>query len=173
VGGLDGVELSRQELVDTMLADIGRRRRPGAEQRPVLVFDANAHAVSLAATDPAYAAAMGAADIIHADGGLIVLASRRGGQKGIRERSCTTDVFADFCEAAQANAMNFFLVGGDESLNAACAAKVRADYPGLEIAGRHHGFFSEKEEESVVDRINAANPDILWVGMGKPLERQL
>jgi N-acetylglucosaminyldiphosphoundecaprenol N-acetyl-beta-D-mannosaminyltransferase len=44
----------------------------------------------------------------------------------------------------------------------------------LRIAGVHHGYFDHTsgspENEDVVQQINAANPDVLVVGFGMPLQ---
>ena len=37
----------------------------------------------------------------------------------------------------------------------------------MQIVGTHHGYF-DLGDESVIATINAARPDILWVGMGDP-----
>jgi N-acetylglucosaminyldiphosphoundecaprenol N-acetyl-beta-D-mannosaminyltransferase len=39
-------------------------------------------------------------------------------------------------------------------------------FPGLNIVGTQHGYFSDEEE--VIDQVRAAQPDILLVGMGVP-----
>ena len=52
------------------------------------------------------------------------------------------------------------------------SSKVRLRYPRLRIAGYRSGYFSADEEREVVAQINAARPDILWVGMGAPAEQR-
>jgi exopolysaccharide biosynthesis WecB/TagA/CpsF family protein len=45
-------------------------------------------------------------------------------------------------------------------------------YPGARIVGRRHGYFEPGEEAGIVDAINAAAPDILWVGLGVPNQQR-
>src|SRR4029078_5392715 len=42
----------------------------------------------------------------------------------------------------------------------------------LTLAGYRSGYFSAAEENEVVAQVNAARPDILWVGMGAPAEQR-
>ena len=111
------------------------------------------------------------ADVVHADGGFLVTASRWLTGKKVAERSATTDMIHDFANGA-GDKMSFYLLGGSEKVNAETAQIMQKTYPSLRIAGRRNGYFSRDEEEAVIAEINAARPDILWVGLGKPLEQE-
>src|SRR6185312_15162686 len=43
-------------------------------------------------------------------------------------------------------------------------------YPGLQIVGRRHGYFSLLDEDEICDEINITRPDVIWVGLSVPLE---
>jgi len=47
-------------------------------------------------------------------------------------------------------------------------ARLREQFPGITVAGCHHGFFSDSEAEKVAEQIRASRPDVLFVGMGTP-----
>ncbi len=172
VGGVEVARASRAGLVAAMIADCKVRQREPAGWRARLVFSSNAQSLSLAATDAAYRAAMDKADIVHADGGLVVMASRALTQRPIPERSCTTDMFYDFAAAANAHGLSFYLLGATEEVNAECERVLAKHYPNLKIAGRHHGYFGREDEDRIVSLIADAEPDVLWVGLGKPAEQQ-
>jgi exopolysaccharide biosynthesis WecB/TagA/CpsF family protein len=159
---------SLSELIDRMLTDAPALR--AAKVQPALVFDCNGHAVSLFARDAAYRANLLDADLIHADGQVIVAASRWLRGPAIADRSATTDLFIDSIDAAHTSGVRYFLLGGTEEVNAACAATVELRAPGL-IVGRHHGYWRAQEEADVVAQINDARPDVVWVGLGKPSEQ--
>lgn len=144
-----------------------------ANQRPKLLFDVNGHAIALYYADSHYRTAVMDADIVHADGQSVVLASKLLCENPVAERSATTDLIFDVAERAEQADLSFFLLGGEEAVNIACAAKLRVLYPKLRIVGQQHGFFKESEEEQIVQRINEAKTDILWVGLGKPREQLL
>ncbi|MBV9911020.1 MAG: WecB/TagA/CpsF family glycosyltransferase, partial [Sinobacteraceae bacterium] len=85
-------------------------------------------------------------------------------------RSATTDFIHDAATAAAANGLSFFLLGGSERVNGRCAAALMEPYRELRIAGRHDGFFRREDEEAICQAINASSADVLWVGLGVPLE---
>ncbi len=172
IGGLDIVCAGRAELAATMAADcLASRAGARPTTGPRLVFDANGHGLSLNATDPAYRAAMAVGDIIHADGGFLVTLSRIFGRQTIKGRSATTDMFHDLAQSAARHGLSFYLLGSTEESNAKCARIMAERYPGLIISGRHHGYFAPEEEPQIIDTINRARPDLLWVGLGKPKEQ--
>lgn len=159
--------LSRKDLVQLAIADCERPTSLPAR----LVFDANGHALSLAKIDATYRRNIAQADIIHADGAFLVTLSRVLRLPRIPERSATTDMIHDFAAAFSGRAGGFYLLGGEERVNAECADALEKEYPELRIAGRQNGFFAEAEEQAVVDSINASGAEILWVGLGKPKEQ--
>jgi N-acetylglucosaminyldiphosphoundecaprenol N-acetyl-beta-D-mannosaminyltransferase len=171
IGGMRIATASRSALAEAMVADCLAARRGETAPRPRLIFSANGHALSLRETDSAYRAAVDQADVIHADGGFLVPASRLLTSTPIAERSATTDMIHDCAGQAATHGLSFYLLGGSEQVNAACARILAESYPGLVIAGRRHGYFSPEEEDDVVAGINAARPDVLWVGLGKPKEQ--
>jgi len=44
-------------------------------------------------------------------------------------------------------------------------------YPSLDIAGRRNGYFSAADEAKVCQEINESGANVVWVGLGKPLEQ--
>ena len=136
-----------------------------------LMFSSNGQAVSLAATDPAYRDALHQADVVHADGQAIVTAANLLSGSRISQRSATTDLIHDMSKVAVERGLSFYLLGADENLNRRCAQKLQDMYPGLRIAGRHHGYFAQAEEDQICEDIRASRADVLWVGLGKPKEQ--
>ena len=170
VGGVKIACLSRGELTDLMVGECLGSRAP--EQRtPRLVFSANGNSIARAAVDAEFRGHYEAADIIHADGQPVVLASRLLTEAPIPERSATTDYFLDAAETAQQFGLRFFLLGATEAVNARCAELLKQRYPGLEIVGRRNGYFAREDEAAVCDEINASGADVVWVGLGVPLEQ--
>lgn len=129
-------------------------------------YGVNAQVINLACGDPRYLEVLRQADTLYADGASLQLAARVLGQC-IPEKLTTTDIWPELCPLAQARGYRFFLLGGEPGLAERAAAKARQQYPGLQIVGAHHGYF-ELDDAEIVARINAAAPDILWVGMGDP-----
>jgi len=170
VGGVRAATASRAELTRRIIEDcLERGNSPAAPPR--LLFDTNGHGISLAARNADYRRALEAADVVHADGGWIVLASGLLSGARIAERSATTDMIHDLASAGVEHRIRHYLLGSTEEVNASCAERLEQMYPGMIIAGRRHGYFRPEEEAAIVDDINAAAPDVLWIGLGKPREQ--
>jgi N-acetylglucosaminyldiphosphoundecaprenol N-acetyl-beta-D-mannosaminyltransferase len=168
VGGINTACLSRDGLARMMLQDC-LDARANDKRQPKLVFASNGHAVALAARDEAFRFTLAQADIIHADGQAAVFASRMT-KTPIPERSATTDFIHDASQIAAEHGLRFFLLGATEEANAEAARVLAAAYPGLQIVGRRHGYFSRDEEDEICDEINLTLPDVIWVGLSVPLE---
>ncbi|MDE2183228.1 MAG: WecB/TagA/CpsF family glycosyltransferase [Alphaproteobacteria bacterium] len=168
VGGVPTACLSRSQLAHLMAGDCLAARSDS--RPPRLVFSANGHSIAMAALDRAFHNRLVGADLIHADGKPVVFASRLLTRTPVPERSATTDFLFDAAAVAEAQGLKFFLLGSTDEINARCAAALHARHPNLEIVGRHHGYFGADEEAALCDEINRSGADVLWVGMGIPLE---
>jgi len=126
----------------------------------------NAHVINLTYTYPEFLTALRQADLLYADGASLVLASRLLGGH-LPEKLTTTDIWPRLCQLAVGRGYRFFLLGGEPGLAERAAAQARRQYHGLHLLGTHHGYF-DLRDASLVAKINAGRPDILWVGMGAP-----
>jgi N-acetylglucosaminyldiphosphoundecaprenol N-acetyl-beta-D-mannosaminyltransferase len=64
-----------------------------------------------------------------------------------------------------------FYYGGKEGVADLLATKLKEKYPGLIVCGTYcppFGELSAEEDERIVQIINDAKPDIVWVGLGVP-----
>jgi len=168
VGGIKTACVTRAQLANVMVNDCFRARRNAGT--PKLVFAANGHAIALVATDAKFRATFQAADIVHADGQPVVLASRLFAHAAVPERSATTDFIHDAAKTAAAQGLTVFLLGASESVNALCSDMLRFTYPDLKIAGRRDGYFGREDEAAICEEINRSGADIVFVGLGVPLE---
>lgn len=141
-------------------------------RRPFSSTSANGQVLALCGKDEAFLALMRKADQIHADGMPMVLYSRLFSKRPLPERVATTDLVQEVAKLAEDAGVTFYFLGASEEVNAKAVEEMQKRYPKLIFAGRHHGYFGHDEEDVVVAEINAAKPDILWVGLGVPLEQQ-
>jgi N-acetylglucosaminyldiphosphoundecaprenol N-acetyl-beta-D-mannosaminyltransferase len=169
LGGIKTACLTRDELSRLMLVDCLKARTQEIHS-PKLVFASNGHAIALAARDGQFRDTFVQADLIHADGQASVFASRLFTNTPVPERSATTDFIHDAARIGAVHGLRFFLLGATEEANAATARILAEAYPGLQIAGRLHGYFSEYDEDEIVDEINLTRPDVIWVGLSVPRE---
>ncbi|MGG4492452.1 WecB/TagA/CpsF family glycosyltransferase [Brevibacillus reuszeri] len=118
-------------------------------------------------TDQLLQAIVKEADLITPDGIGIVMASRRKGEP-ITERVTGYDLLLRLLEEGNERGWSFFFLGTDEDTNQKAADEVSKQYPNVVIAGRHNGFFNEKEERILIQTIQETKPDVLIVAMGAP-----
>src|SRR5947209_3044688 len=168
LGGLPIAVMDRARSAEFMInAAIARR---GLGGRPLYITSANGQVLSICAGDTETRAQFAAADIIHADGTPLVFASRLLSGHNLPERIATTDLFHDVAQRAEKMGASFYLLGATRKIIERAVERTHDRYPRLKIAGYRDGYFSGDEEEQVVAGVNAAKPDILWVGMGVPAE---
>jgi len=80
---------------------------------------------------------------------------------------CTgVDLFLELMRLAREKELRIFLLGASPEINEAAAYKLTDRFPGIQIAGRQHGFF--EDSQVVVDQINSSRADMLFVAMGSP-----
>jgi N-acetylglucosaminyldiphosphoundecaprenol N-acetyl-beta-D-mannosaminyltransferase len=168
VGGLRTACISRHQLGSLMVGDCLAAR--GGRRVAKLVFASNGHAVALAALNSAFRQQLAQADLIHADGEPIVFASRLLTGTPVPERSATTDFLFDAAQAAERHGLKFYLLGSTEEINARAAENLNKTYPGIKIVGRRNGYFPREAEAAICEDINASGADVVWVGLGVPLE---
>ncbi|HLY05473.1 MAG TPA: WecB/TagA/CpsF family glycosyltransferase [Rhizomicrobium sp.] len=168
-GGLRTACVGRAELAELMVQECREIRATGVS--PKIVFHVNGQALSLAARDSELRRSFEIADHVHADGQPVVFATRLFASPSVPETSPVTDFFHDAAAAACKAGLRFYLLGSTEADNGACAEAMRRRHPGLVIAGRRNGYFSVEEEPAVCDAINAADADVVWIGLGIPLQQ--
>jgi N-acetylglucosaminyldiphosphoundecaprenol N-acetyl-beta-D-mannosaminyltransferase len=101
-----------------------------------------------------------------------VFVSRLFHKTPLPERVCTTDLFHDVAVVAVQRGARIFLLGAVNSVVEGAARRVRGLYPDLDIVGHRSGYLRRQgDEERIIEDINAARPDILWLGLGAPTEQ--
>ncbi len=170
IGGLPitalGMQASARWLIDAAL----RARGPG--QRPFYATSANGQVIALARSDAAFRSLLLAADQIHADGMPMVLLSPLVSQAPLPERVATTDLVHAVAALAQEDGVSFYFLGGTDEVNRAAVTRMQEAYPQLTFAGARSGYYDAEQEPAIVAEIARLEPDILWIGLGVPLEQQ-
>jgi len=170
IGGLPIAVINRAESAQLML-DAALHRRERA--LPPLIFSsANGQVLSMSARHSWVRELFLAADLIHADGMPLVFMSRLFHKRPLPERVCTTDLFHDVAGVAPARRTSMFLLGATKNVIDEAAQRIRRLYPELELVGHASGYLRrDGDEERIIEVINAAHPDILWLGLGVPAEQ--
>ena len=106
------------------------------------------------------------ADLVTADGMPIVLLSKMLGM-ALPERVTGADMVPQICRRCAEEGLSVYVLGGDR--DALDEAFAKMDIPNLKIAGLDPAFVKlDVDQPEIVERINAAKPDILFVALGNP-----
>lgn len=137
------------------------------ENRPHLIASVNPEICMAAQKNETLRRIVRGADLGIPDGIGIVLASKlRGGR--IRARVTGIDLMLALVGLAAAEGKRVFLFGAAQGVADEAAAKLREQYPAVQIAGTQHGYVPPAEEAAVAAKIAASGADIVFVGLGSP-----
>jgi N-acetylglucosaminyldiphosphoundecaprenol N-acetyl-beta-D-mannosaminyltransferase len=110
------------------------------------------------------------ADLVVPDGMPLVWFGRMRGHSFPR-RVYGPELMQRFCEQTAGWGYRHFIYGGDADVPDQVAGKLRALCPEIHIVGADSPPFralTPEEDAAVVQRINNAAPDVLWIGLGTP-----
>jgi len=104
------------------------------------------------------------------DGIAPVWVARLRGHRNV-ERAPGAEIMREFFGRAHKKRYRSYFYGDTEATLSALQTSIKNDYPEHEVAGVFSPPFrplTPEEDEAAIDRINAAKPDVLWVGLGMP-----
>jgi N-acetylglucosaminyldiphosphoundecaprenol N-acetyl-beta-D-mannosaminyltransferase len=171
-GFLLGVPVDRKSLagvIEVSLQAIDRRM----SQR---VFAcANPHSLVVAQRDPSFQSALTQANLVVADGVGVSFMARLVGVE-IGPRITGTDYFQAVLMALQQHGRGrVYFFGSSQRVLDLIAQRFANDFPALTLCGIYSppfGSWSEDENCRMVQVINDAKPDVLWVGMTAPKQEK-
>lgn len=161
---------SLDKLTERSMAAIGR----GAKE-PTIFSCANPHSLVVAQHDKEFRQALLDSHMVVADGSGITLLSRLFGIH-TGPRITGTDFFIAVMSALQRRGggrVCFF--GSSQRVLDLIRNRFEHDFPEVDLVGLISPPFrawSELENEDLVNQINAARPDVLWVGMTAPKQEK-
>jgi len=130
------------------------------------------HGISEAISDPQFRAALKSASLVVCDGMPLVWLGRLRGH-ALARRVYGPELMEAFCRATGSQYRHFFYggaVGVPDHL-----ANVMRERHGIQVAGTFSPPFrplTPEEDQQVLDKIAAANPDVLWVGLSTPKQER-
>ena len=136
----------------------------------------NPHAVEVAAGDKIFHNSLTCADFLTADGIGVVYASRLLGGT-IRRRLTGMDVFLGVSGAMnERGGGSCFFLGSTEETLAKIRTEMAAKFPDVRIAGTYsppfRPEFTDEDNAKMIDMVNRAEPDVLWVGLTAPKQEK-
>lgn len=107
------------------------------------------------------------ADLVTADGVGIAWACRAIGRP-VPERVAGIDLMLKLLELAAVKEWRVFFLGSERGVAKVAAEQAAGLFPGLQVVGTHHGFFSDNESQEIISKIICASPHLLFVALGSP-----
>jgi N-acetylglucosaminyldiphosphoundecaprenol N-acetyl-beta-D-mannosaminyltransferase len=152
------------QVLDRVAEAIQRRR-------PLLIGVVNAAKVVNMQRDEALRQSVLEADLVLADGMSVVWASRALGIP-LPERVAGIDLMMEMLRRGSEMGWAVYFLGATQDVLDGTTARIAADFPGVRIAGSHHGYFSTDDEPAIAQAIRASAADILLVAMTSPRKEQ-
>jgi N-acetylglucosaminyldiphosphoundecaprenol N-acetyl-beta-D-mannosaminyltransferase len=141
-----------------------------ARREPHYVCVTGVHGVMESQRDEALRRIHNAAGLVTPDGMPLVWRNHQMGFRHV-ERVYGPDLMLAVCEHAAQRGYRHFFYGGAPGVAEKLAVRLQARFPGLRVAGLYAPPFrplTAEEDNQVTQRINAAQPDIVWVGISTP-----
>lgn len=139
----------------------------------LLINTINAHSYNTAQKDPLLAEAL-TAGVLIPDGASVVKACQWLGAKSQpAERCAGWDLFAFEMEVHKTGRVMF--MGSSEKVLALIKERAAKDFPDMEVITYSPPFkpeFSDEDNRAIISAINAAQPDLLWIGMTAPKQEK-
>lgn len=150
------------ELINKLFKRIDKKEKS-------LVVAINPEKLMKAKEDQALKDLLNRAEFQIPDGIGVILASKL--NKGnIKSRVTGIDMMDRIVREAARTGKSIFLYGAKPGVAESAAEALKFTYASLQIAGIQDGY--EKDNEKVIQKINEAKPDILFVAMGSPRQEE-
>jgi N-acetylglucosaminyldiphosphoundecaprenol N-acetyl-beta-D-mannosaminyltransferase len=163
-----GVPVDRKSLATATAEAIASVERRGA---PIVFACANPHSLVTAQSDAAFRAALERASLVVIDGIGVSIMATLAGMEAAKRITGTDYFFAVMNALEKRGGGRVFFFGSSQAVLDRIAARMQREFPQLTLCGAvspPFGSWSGEENAAMVARINAARPDVLWVGMTAP-----
>lgn len=105
--------------------------------------------------------------LVNIDGMSVVWALNFLGYKNITKAS-GPDMFKALIKLAIQNGYRTYFLGTTPKIIELTVQNLINEYPTLQIAGYHHGYFKNEESDKIANQIRNSKPDILFLGITSP-----
>lgn len=108
------------------------------------------------------------------DGGPLSSVGRKRGHKKMG-RVTGPDLMGEIFDISTKKGYRHYFYGSTKETLEKMNNRLNENYPNIEIVGMYSPPFrsiTEEEDEIIVKRINDANPDFIWVGLGAPKQEK-
>jgi N-acetylglucosaminyldiphosphoundecaprenol N-acetyl-beta-D-mannosaminyltransferase len=92
--------------------------------------------------------------------------------KKFKERIPGQTYFRKVISLSNEKGYSIYLLGGKAGVAELAKENLQKIFPNVNIVGTHQGYFSENEENEVIEEINRLKPNVLFVALGAPYQEQ-
>lgn len=142
----------------------------------LLINTVNAHSFNTAKKDQLFADALTNGDVLIPDGVSIVKACKWIEAKSQpKERIAGWDLFFFEMSKLEKKGGTVMFMGSSQKVLDLIVKRAAVDYPHLKVVTYSPPYkpeFSDEDNKAIIDAINAANPDLLWIGMTAPKQEK-
>ena len=169
---MDSIEILGVRIDDATYADLMARVDAFVGSgEPHQIITVNVEMLMAAHDDPAFAMVLESGDLNVADSVGVTLAARLLGRP-LKERVTGSDGIYRLAAHSAQRGYRLYLLGAAPGVAELTAQSLTAESPRLEIAGTYAGSPHASDEDDIIRRVRAANPDVLLVAYGVPAEEQ-
>ena len=136
---------------------------------PSTAYAINASSVNIAFKSRAYWDALQRCDAVYCDGISVYWGCRLLG-KSVPEKLTTTDCVDPIARRCAEEGLSMYILGNAPGVAQRAAERMMTRHAGLIVRGVHSGHFDTTEERKIVADIKRQRPNVLWVGMGNPVQ---
>lgn len=177
---MDSIKIFGVRIHNTTLEEVTNLLREYLKRDKLsVIYTPNTEIVMAAKDDVSLKNLLNKANLIIPDGIGLIYGSRIK-KKPLKERVTGFDTSMKLLDIANENSYSIFLLGGKDGVAKIAAENIERDYPNIKIAGYQHGYFKgshlglvdTEEEKEILNGINKANPEIIFVGLGFPMQEK-
>lgn len=140
-----------------------------ASKRPHMVFMPTAELIVRAKEDSYLRDIYNQTHLLLIDSYVVYYAARLFG-KSVSEPVNGARLMFSFLDIIHKKGYSIYILGAEKEVLLKAVENLKKQYPGINIAGFHHGYFDFKNDSEVVQSIKESNPDVLFVAMSSPLK---
>lgn len=144
-----------------------------ASGAPKAVFTPNSEIIQSCVEDESLYSVINRGDLVTPDGIGVIYASKILGRP-LKAKCAGYELGLETVKYSNESGARIFFLGGKPGIAEAARDKLLETYKNAVFVGTHDGYFKKEGEENerVVDMINAAAPDILFVCLGVPVQEK-
>lgn len=157
-------KITMNQAVDALISSISHGETK-------VVFTPNSEILAMAHDDGDLKKALRNADMLVPDGVGVVLASYILGAP-LPERVAGFDLMQNLLDRADKMNLKVFLFGAAPGVAEQTKINIKNMYPGVDIVGVENGYGYKENEDEIIEKINSARPDILFVALGAPRQEK-